>query len=149
MVAGRRLFMAHYRENDTLSGLTPMTDPQNTSTSAFGRLARTMAPDSTLLRAWPLHGGISARVTAIELQHADGQTQKLVVRQHGAADLARNPQVAADEFALLRIVHDAGVPAPMPYYFDQYGEFFETPVVVVEYIEGETVFALAEAPNRS
>ena len=122
-----------------------MTDLQNTS--AFARLAHKMAPDSTLLRAWTLHGGVSARVTAIELQHADGQTQKLIVRQHGAADLARNPQVAADEFALLRIVYDAGVPAPAPYYLDQSGELFETPVVVLEYIEGETVFALADAPD--
>jgi aminoglycoside phosphotransferase (APT) family kinase protein len=122
-----------------------MTDPQDTS--AFARLARKMAPDGTLLRAWALHGGVSARVTAIELQHADGQAQKLIVRQHGAADLVRNPQVAADEFRLLRIVHDAGVPAPAPYYLDQSGEFFETPVVVLEYIEGETVFALADAPD--
>ncbi|HEY7343909.1 MAG TPA: phosphotransferase, partial [Ktedonobacterales bacterium] len=121
-----------------------MIDPQNTS--AFARLARKMAPDSALLRAWTLHGGVSARVTAIELQRADGQTQKLIVRQHGAADLARNPQVAADEFALLRIVHNAGVPAPAPYYLDESGEIFETPVVVLEYIEGETVFALADAP---
>jgi aminoglycoside phosphotransferase (APT) family kinase protein len=122
-----------------------MTDPQDTS--AFVRLARKMAPESTLLRAWTLHGGVSARVTAIELQRADGQRQKLIVRQHGAADLARNPQMAADEFALLRIVHEAGVPAPAPYYLDQSGEFFETPVVVLEYIEGETVFALVDAPD--
>ncbi len=122
-----------------------MTDPQDTR--AFARLAHKMAPDSTLLRVWTLHGGISAQVTAIELQHADGQTRKLIVRQHGAADLARNPQVAADEFALLRIVHGAGVPAPAPVYLDQSGEIFETPVVVLEYIEGETVFALADAPD--
>ncbi|HEX5157419.1 MAG TPA: phosphotransferase [Ktedonobacterales bacterium] len=122
-----------------------MTDPQDTS--AFARLARKMAPDSILLRARPLHGGVSARVTAIELQHADGQRRKLIVRQHGAADLARNPQVAADEFALLRIVHDAGVSAPAPYYLDESGEIFETPVIVLEYIEGETVFALADAPD--
>lgn len=124
-----------------------MIDSQDTG--AFARLARKMAPESTLLRAWALHGGVSARVTAIELQRADGQTQRLIVRQHGAADLARNPQVAADEFRLLQIVHEAGVPAPAPYYLDQSGEFFETPVVVLEYIEGETVFALpdADAPD--
>ncbi len=73
----------------------------------------------------------------MSFKHADGQTRKLTVRQHGAADLARNPQMAADEFALLRIVHDAGVPAPAPVYLDQSGEMFETPVVVLEYIEGE------------
>jgi aminoglycoside phosphotransferase (APT) family kinase protein len=115
--------------------------------TTFARLARKMAPGSTLLRAWTLHGGVSAQVTAIELQHADGTTRKLTVRQHGAADRARNPQVAADEFALLRIVHGAGVPAPAPYYLDQSGEIFETPAVVLAYIEGETVFALADIPD--
>jgi aminoglycoside phosphotransferase (APT) family kinase protein len=122
-----------------------MTDPRDTS--AFARLARKIDPGCTLLRAWTLHGGVSARVTAIEVQRADGQTQKLIVRQHGAADLARNPQVAADEFALLRIVHEAGIPAPAPYYLDQSGEIFGTSVIVLEYIEGETVFALADAPD--
>jgi aminoglycoside phosphotransferase (APT) family kinase protein len=126
-----------------------MTLPNNDlrDQAPFARLARKIAPGSTLLRVWTLHGGVSAQVTALELQRADGQTQRLVVRQHGAADLARNPQVAADEFALLRIVHDAGVPAPAPYYLDQTGELFDTPIVVLEYIEGDIVLALADVPD--
>jgi aminoglycoside phosphotransferase (APT) family kinase protein len=127
----------------TLSG----HDSHDNDQAAFAQLARKIAPGSTLLRAWTLHGGISARVTALELQHLDGQIHRLIVRQHGPADLARNPQVAADEFALLRIVHDAGIPAPAPYYLDQSGELFETPIVVLEYIEGETVFSLTDAPD--
>ena len=100
-----------------------------------------------MLRAWTPHGGISARVTALDIKHGDGQTQTLIVRQHGAVDLARNPNIAADEFALLRVLHDAGLPTPTPYYLDQSGELFATPVVVIEYIEGESVFTLADAPD--
>ena len=117
-----------------------MTEPRDTA--AFARLAQKVAPGSTLLRVWTPHGGISAQVTALDIKHGDGQTQTLIVRQHGAVDLARNPNIAADEFALLRVLHDAGLPTPIPYYLDQSGELFATPVVVVEYIEGASVFTL-------
>lgn len=108
----------------------------------FARLAQKIVPGSMLLRVWPLHGGVSAQVTAMELQHADGQIQTLTVRQHGAADRARNPNIAADELRLLTALHATGVPAPKPYAVDASGVVFETPVIVVEYIEGESVFAL-------
>jgi len=110
----------------------------------FEQLARKVAPQSALLRAWPLHGGVSAQVTALEIRRADGHIQRLIVRQHGAVDLARNPHVAADEFALLRMLRASGLPTPTPYYLDQSGELFATPVVVIEYIEGEPEFAPAD-----
>ena len=113
----------------------------------FARLARKIAPGSVLLRVWPLHGGVSAQVTAMELQHADGQIQMLTVRQHGAADLARNANIAADEFRLLAALHAARVPAPKPYALEASDDIFETPVIVVEYIEGETILALGDVPD--
>lgn len=113
----------------------------------FARLAQKIAPGATLLRAWMLHGGVSARVTALEIQHADGHIHKLTVRQHGAADIARDPGIAANEYALLQALHNAGLPVPQPCILDQSGELFATPVVVSEYIEGETVSALTDAPD--
>lgn len=106
------------------------------------RLARKIAPDATFRRAWTLCGGVSAQVTAFEIAHADGQTQKLIVRQHGAADLARNPNIAVDEFRLLQLLRAAGLPVAAPEYLDQSGEIFATPVVVVGYIEGEPLLRL-------
>ena len=113
----------------------------------FARALQQFAPQSKLLRSWPLTGGVSAQVTALEIEQPDGHLQKLIVRQHGAVDLQHNPQIAADEFKLLHLVRAAGVPAPMPYYFDQSGETFSTPYIVIEYIEGETVFAPANLPD--
>lgn len=112
--------------------------------AVFARLARKIAPHSEFLCAWALHGGVSAQVTAMEIRHADGQTQRLIVRQHGAADLARNPHVAVDEFALLQMLRAAGLPTATPYYLDQSGELFATPVIAIEYIEGEPEFAPAD-----
>jgi aminoglycoside phosphotransferase (APT) family kinase protein len=98
-------------------------------------------PHSTLLRSWPLQGGVSAQITALEIARADGQTHTLIVRRHGALDLLHNPQIAADEFKLLQILQSLGIAAPKPYVLDQSGEIFATPCIVVEYIEGQPEFA--------
>jgi aminoglycoside phosphotransferase (APT) family kinase protein len=94
-----------------------------------------------LLRAWELKGGVSAQVTALEIERPGGQTHKMIVRQHGAVDRQHNPQIAADEFKLLHITRAAGLPTPAPYYVDRSCEIFPEPYVVIEYIEGTTEFA--------
>ena len=107
----------------------------------FEEVVKKFEPQSKLLRTWVLKGGVSAQVTALEIERPDGYTQKLIVRQHGAVDLKYNPHVAADEFELLKLLHSVGLATPTPYYLDQSGEIFATPYVVIEYIEGETIFA--------
>ena len=107
----------------------------------FEQVLQKLDPQSELLRAWELKGGVSAQVTALEIAQPDGQTKKTLVRQHGQADLRRNPQIAADEFKLLQLLRAEGLAVPMPYYCDQSNEIFPTPYIVVEYIEGETEFA--------
>src|SRR5258706_15394990 len=100
----------------------------------YEQLVQKIDPHSKLLRAWELKGGVSAQVTALEIERADRQTQKMIVRQHGAVDLQQNPQIAADEFKLLQITRSAGLATPMPYYVDQSGDIFPTPYIVIEYI---------------
>ena len=80
-------------------------------------------------------------MTALELMRTDGQTLKVVVRQHGGGDLGQNPHIAAHEFTLLQLLQAGGVPAPRPCLFDESASIFPTPYVVVEYIEGNTEFA--------
>ncbi len=57
----------------------------------FEQIIQKIDPQSKLLRAWKLKGGVSAQVTAFELARSDGQNQKLIVRQHGPAELKHNP----------------------------------------------------------
>ena len=109
----------------------------------LGIVAQKIAPQSQLLRTWELKGGISAQVTALEIQQPDGQISKMVVRQHGDVDLSQNPRVAADEFKLLQRLHSAGLAAPTPYLLDESGAVFPKPYVVIEYIEGAPEFAPA------
>jgi aminoglycoside phosphotransferase (APT) family kinase protein len=113
----------------------------------FAQVAQKLDPQSRLLRAWKLEGGISAQVTALEIEQPGEQTRKVLVRQHGAADLARNPRIAADEFRLLRLLRAEGVAAPEPYLLDQSGEIFSTPYIVIEYIEGASEFAPPYLPD--
>ncbi len=107
----------------------------------FEQLVEKMDPHNKLLRAWTLEGGVSAQVTAIEIEGADSQLIKLIVRQHGEADRSRNPHIAADEFRLLTLLQSAGLTTPRPHYLDTSSTIFATPCIVIEYIEGEIVFA--------
>jgi aminoglycoside phosphotransferase (APT) family kinase protein len=103
-----------------------------------GRLERLIvqfAPASRLLRAWTLRGGVSAQTTALEIEWPDGGIERLVVRRHGKGDLARHRRVAVDEFALLQILHEAGMAVPKPRHLDGSGEAF-APCVVLDYVEG-------------
>ncbi len=107
----------------------------------FEQLVQKIDPESRLLRTWEMKGGVSAQVTALEIRRPDGLTQRMVVRQHGDADLKQNPNVAADEFKLLQILESAGLAAPTPLYLDQSGELFSRPYIVLQYIEGKPEFA--------
>lgn len=107
-------------------------------------LARRIEPDATFRRAWRLGGGVSAEVSVIELERRDGQRRRLLVRRHGEADRTRNPQIARDEFALLRIAHAHGLAVPRPVHLEESGGLFPTPVLVLEYVEGKTEFAPAD-----
>ncbi len=127
------------------SGYTYMTGSKEDK--KFAQVVQKMDLQSKLLRTWELKGGVSAQVTALEIERPDGHTKKMIVRQHGAVDLKRNPQIAADEFKLLQLVHSAGLAAPEPYYLDQSGEIFSMPYLVIEYIEGETEFTPSHVPD--
>jgi aminoglycoside phosphotransferase (APT) family kinase protein len=113
----------------------------------FAQVVQKLDPQSKLLRTWKLKGGVSAQVTALETLRPDGQTQKMLVRQHGDVDLKHNPQIAADEFKLLQLLHSVGLAVPTPYHLDQSGEIFSTPYIVIEYIEGQPEFAPAHVPD--
>ena len=106
----------------------------------FEALVQRLEPHGTLRRAWALQGGVSAQVTALEIERAEGQIFKRVVRQHGAADLRKNPRIAGDEFRLLQILYSADIPVPKPYDFDESGQILPTPYLVIEFIDGQTEF---------
>jgi len=113
----------------------------------FDQLVQAIAPHAKLLRTWRLKGGISAEMTALEIEYPEGQTGKMIVRRPGEAALRRNPRAAEDEYRLLQLLRSLGLATPTAYYLDQSGTIFSTPYVVIEYIEGKPDFAPMHAAN--
>ncbi|MGV3616749.1 MAG: phosphotransferase family protein [Fimbriimonas sp.] len=94
------------------------------------------APGATFVRAWPLRGGISAKMVAFELRLADGAVTTLVARQPSLAKFDANSEVAAEEFRVLTAVHAAGVRTPRPLYLSPPSVGAPQPFFVVEYVQG-------------
>lgn len=114
---------------------------RETGPSPFEQMVQRIAPQGRLLCAWPLGGGISAQMTALEVGHPEGRTERLIVRQRGDGDHEGNLQVATREFRLLQVLRSAGMAVPAPRYLDASGEIFPGPCLVLEYIEGGLEFA--------
>lgn len=108
----------------------------------FKRLIQRIAPGSRLLRAWPLTGGVSAQMTALEIVRADGTTVRWVVRRNADVD-AQGEYVAATEFRLLRALQATALPTPTPIAYHPPGEIFDTPTLVLAYVEGAPQFTPA------
>ena len=102
----------------------------------LSRLVRLIDARATLRRTWPLKGGISSRMTAIEVAFEDGRMRRMVVRQPSDETIRRHPRAAADEFKLLQILQSTVIPAPAPYHLDESRESLATTCLVIEYIDG-------------
>lgn len=106
----------------------------------FTRIVSRVAPQARLRRFWQLHGGVSAYITALEIELPDGVKRKWVVRRHGEVDFALNPNIAVQEYHLLQGLSATGVAAPRPVFLDTSGEIFPHPYLVVEFLAGEPDF---------
>ncbi|MFZ5916326.1 MAG: phosphotransferase family protein [Chloroflexota bacterium] len=107
------------------------------------QIVQRIAPQGRLLQSWELTGGLSAQMTALEMLHPDGRTERVILRRRGKAGLPEHLQGAATEFRLLQVLHAAGLAAPRPYHLDVSGEIFPMPYLVLEYVAGSPEFAPA------
>jgi len=111
----------------------------------FAQLVQRIAPQGRLLRWWELKGGISADVTAFEVEKADGEVRKMIVRRRRLNQnetLEWRRERVAKEFRILQIMQAIGVVVPTPYYLDQSCDMLPTSYLLLEYIEGQPNFAL-------
>jgi aminoglycoside phosphotransferase (APT) family kinase protein len=102
-------------------------------------LVRRACPDWRAVRAWPLSGGVSAQVHAVETALPDGSRGRLVLRQYGVANLSRDPHAAVTEHRLLELLHVAGLPVPRPWLADESGTILPGPCLLTDYIDGEVI----------
>jgi aminoglycoside phosphotransferase (APT) family kinase protein len=86
-------------------------------------------------------------MTAIEVEGTDGALHRLVVRQPGETALRQSPRATENEFKILLAAHAAGLAVPRVYFYDQGGEFFSSPYLVCEYIDGAPHFDRSPPDN--
>ena len=103
-----------------------------------------VTPDGTLLQAWPLVGGISAAMMALEMREANGRVSRLVVRRHRYVGSETNARALSREFRLLKALGEAGLAVPVVRGLDVSGRILVEPYLVLEYVEGEPLFAPAD-----
>ncbi|MEI0738609.1 phosphotransferase [Paenibacillus sp. JTLBN-2024] len=92
-----------------------------------------------------LQGGVSAQVTKLEIELPEGVVRKLLARRHGEADRSRNPHIAREEYKLLQQLTAAGLPVPKPHAV--LSSFGDAPLIVTEFVEGESILSLDQIPD--
>ena len=115
-------------------------------TAAFREVLRHVDPELRLVASRDLLGGVSAQVTALEAVSSAGVAVNLVIRQYGAYTRQHHPQIAANEYHLLRLLHTAGLRVPRPMLADESSAILPGPYLVIEYIDGEAMIDPARVP---
>jgi aminoglycoside phosphotransferase (APT) family kinase protein len=111
----------------------------------FTQLVRRIDPTATLTAIHELTGGMSARITVLDLDRPSGPT-RLVVRQYGEKNRLADPTPGSTEAGLLRHLRSFDFPAPEPVLADDGDELLGGPYAVVGYVEGDGPPAAWSAP---
>lgn len=97
------------------------------------QLADRLFPGSVIVKTEELAGGLSATVTAVSLKNP---SINLIVRKPLGVKWG-DPEIAANEYRILALVHGLGLPAPEPLWLDATGELLDSPGLVMRRIDGE------------
>lgn len=97
--------------------------------SKIAEAVKEFAPGAQLVRVWPLKGGISATMTAFEIEHADGLLETLVARIPSDYNVEKFGDAVSHEVKTLQTLRDNGLPVAQTYFSNS--EFY-----VLEYLPG-------------
>lgn len=111
---------------------------------ALARLAHKIFAGGRLLRAWELKGGISAGMTALEVELPGGALRRIIARIPPGQAPEQQARAAAWEYRVLGLARGLGLPVQAPLLIDLHGEFLSAPGLVIEYIEGAPDFSPAD-----
>ncbi len=106
-------------------------------------VASLLSPKGRLLRSWNLIGGMSAQMTVLEIETPDGNRTRCVLRCPGEAQLAENPTTIENEYRVLQLGQDWGLPMPASLRLLLPGEVLPTACLAMEYMEGQPDFSPA------
>lgn len=99
-------------------------------TAMIEQIIQTVMPDARLVRTWALTGGISAHMTAFEVETEDSR-RTYTLRRISDSQRARNPVAATHEYRLLGQLAAANLKVPRPIHLDEAAHQY-----VCEYLPG-------------
>lgn len=117
-----------------------MRSVSRSTLATLQRLVRRVDPAYEVLGASPLGGGVSARVTLVEVRGVPEQAERLVVREYGQANASRDALAATHEFQLLHALRGADLRVPTPRLADDSRATVPAPVLVTDYIDARPDF---------
>ena len=110
----------------------------------YVHIAQRLFPGARPQRRWPLAGGASAEIEALELTLPSGQQRTVVVRRpQGAAGSLRCATAAQAELELLQVLRSQGLPVPQPLLLETANHLLGSAVLVLSYVEASTAAATA------
>ena len=118
------------------------------SPNLMEKIVALVAPGAKLVRQWPLGGGISCTMTAVEIELPDGNRQKLVVRKVGKWSFENYPNSVRNEYELLIYLRECGIPVANPRYVDLSCEITDRPYLVLDYVEGSPDLTVEDRTKR-
>ncbi len=117
---------------------------------AFQDIGERIDPSAKLVRHWPLTGGVSAQVEAVEFELPGEEYRQVVVRRHAAAEWkSLQRDITATEFALLAALYRIGLPVPEPLFLAVSASVLPSPYLVMAMVEGTTVVQDSELSHAS
>lgn len=103
----------------------------------FQRIARLIDANAMLVRHWPLEGGVSATINALEILIPPAQNRKVVVRYHGTNEWKPlDDNDVAMEYEIQRVLFQAALPVAEPLLLDTSQKVLPAPYLVMEMVEG-------------
>jgi aminoglycoside phosphotransferase (APT) family kinase protein len=120
----------------------------NDTDLAFQRVAQHIHSNATLVRHWPLTGGSSAQIEALELELPGQAAMQVVVRRHTSGEWkSHGNDVTAAEFALLTSLYQFGLPVPEPLFLDVSATLLPSPYLVMAMVDGTTDVPASQLPH--
>ena len=119
-----------------------------TGDSPFHNILKQIEPDAKLIRHWPLSGGISCTMTALEIELSKGEIENFVVRLVSKWSFENYPNSVHNEHKLLLFLGENGIPVPMPRHSDSSCEILSRPYLVLDFVEGSPDLTVVSVTDR-
>ena len=122
---------------ERLKQLAIMNDSQRFT--VFQSISRRIAGQAELVRHWPLTGGVSAAIDALELGMPDGTRECFVLRRAGEHQWKEQADnTIGIEFELQRALFQIGLPVAEQILLDSTCKILPTPYAVMRLVDGTT-----------